>query len=429
MLHRVSRKTLILFLGLLVLLAGLFSVRVVEGSDPAPELISVEPTRAQDLFMAGETIIIDEDVAGDLYVAGQSVLVTGHIEGNAFIAARTVTIDSRIDGSLYTSAGDVMLDNGAHVERNLLTSAFSVTTQPESWIGRNVYIGAYQALLNGDVDRNVMVGVAALEVTGRIGGDLDGEVTVDPSSTFPSAGLPFDTAAVESGLRISSDAIIGGDFNVTERIVNIESETPVTAWYATTLIQNRLGELLALLLITALFIYFTLPLMQRMSDELATKPAKSALWGTLLLLLAPLVAILTIILLFVLAGLAGGISLGRLAPTVLGLGGSIIGLIIAAFAFAVQLLSKVVVALFTGQWLMTRTRIGSRDNRWTLLGFAAIAILFFEVLRLIPLVGGILTLIVMIFGVGAIARDLWNWYRGDEEPEPIPTAVPKPAVA
>lgn len=429
MLNQINRKTLILLLGFLLLLAGLLRVSGVEGADSEPELISTEQTVEQDLFLTGETVIVDENIAGDLIVAGQNVFIKSDIGGNAIIAARSVTVEGVIDGSLYTAAGDVILEDGARIERNLLTSAFSVSALPESLVGKNAYIAAYQALLKGDINQNVTVGVGALEVTGRIGGDLNGEVAVDPNSAIPTSAMPFTTAPVESGLRISSDAIIGGDLNVSETVVNIDSEATVDAWYYTTLIQNRLGELIALLILTGICMYFGLPLMGRLAGRLAAEPTKSAVWGGLSLLLMPLAVLLAIALLLLVTGLAGGISLGRLAPTVLGLGGSVLGLIVIAFAFTAQLLSKVVVALFAGRWLMDKTQIGNRDNPWVWFGFAALAILLFELVRLVPFLGGILTLVVMVFGVGTIAVYLWDRYRGGDELKPVPTVAPEPAVA
>ena len=77
-------------------------------------------------------------------------------------------------------------------------------------------------MLNGEIVRDLSVGLGALELDGRVGGDVNGEVGSSESTppnmnAFMGVQQPnFEQIPpIDPGLRIE-DGVVSGDINVTE---------------------------------------------------------------------------------------------------------------------------------------------------------------------------------------------------------------------
>ncbi len=395
----------LLVLGLLLTRASVLEAAEVRSGDTvfvaAGELIE------DDLVVAGNAVTVDGTILGDLIVAATDVTINGMVEGSVMVAAQTVTIDGTIDGSLYAGVTDIILQSGATVERNLYVGAYSVIAESGSAVKRSVYIGAYQALLRGTIERNVNVGAGALELSGFVGGDVNAEI--DATGDAP-IGLPFvETQPVPNGVRLTDSAQINGVYNVNE-VTTLPAPT-----FSDTL-RERGGELVALLVIGALLIWVRQPLIDRLTAHLDAHPANTGLWGAFALIVVP-IALFVLLMATIFATVLGSIiSFGRLAPTVVGLGGGVLALSVILFVFVIALFSKVIVAFFVGEWILTRTNATPNNSFLPLFSALAIGVLLFELLRLIPVVGAIITLLTVLLGMGAITLTLRERIVGSAEP-------------
>lgn len=384
-------------------------------------VIGAEEVVDDDLFVSGNRVEINGTVRGDLFAAGAEVVVNGDVEGSLVIAGQTVNVAGSIGGSVYGGAYSLTVGPEAEVGRNLYFGGFSLTTASGSTIGRSLYAGSYQTIHSGEVANNLEVSSAALEVNGRVGGDVRGEVADPESTTGPGfmPGFPGAVTIVDPGLRVSDQAEIGGDVDVTVTQAAEGGGAGFFALAVETTLRQRVGEFIALLIIGAILLRFWPRLMLRASTETQTRPLPSAGRGclaTVIFFLAVPGAIIVLIALTVLGGL---ITFGQLSNVILGVGGSALGFAVATFLFVLTLVTKTVIAFWGGRLLLARLAPEMQPG-WTT-DFLALALgaLIYEILRAIPFLGWLIAGIVMIVGLGAIYLAL----RGEKQPvEPEPVA-------
>jgi cytoskeletal protein CcmA (bactofilin family) len=387
---------------------------------PADEVID------DDLFVTGQRVEVNGTVKGDLFATGRDVLINGSVEGSLFISGQTLVVNGQVDGSLYAGGYSLTVGPEASIGRNVFFGGFSLTTESGSSIGRSLYTGGYQAIVNGEVANDVSVGSAALELNGAVGGDVTGEVAPAEGGAPPFVPqFPGSVPAIRPGLRVSETARIGGDVDViVSEPGRGAGERPQDRglFGIPRAIANRIGQFIAILIVGGLLLYFWPGLTQRASSEAQERPLPSAGRGCLITFLFPLAVIVAVIALVVLALLGGLVTFGQLLGDILGIGGATLGLAVALFIFVFSLVTKAVVAYLGGRLILTRLSAQTEPGWWTDLAYLALGALIYEILRVIPIVGIIVAVIVTLIGLGAIYVALREKMRPTPPAAPVPTA-------
>jgi len=384
-------------------------------------VIGAEEVIDDDLFVSGGRVEVNGTVRGDLLAAGAEVIVNGDVEGSLAIAGQTLVVNGTIGGSVYGGAYSLSIGPEAEVGRNVYFGGFSLMTESGSTIGRSLYTGTYQTIHNGEVANNVEVGSAALEINGRVGGDVRGEVADPEATTRPvfMPGFPGAVAIIDPGLRVSNQAEIGGDVDVTVTQVDEDGAAGTLAFALETTLRQRLGEFIALLIVGGILLRFWPGLMRRAGAETQARPLPSAGRGCLATLLFFVAVPGAIIVLIALTFLGGVVTFGQLSGTILGLGATALGFAIATFLFVLTIVTKAVVAFWGGRLLLARLSPQMQPGWQTDFLALVLGALIYEILRAIPLVGWLIAIVVMIVGLGAIYLAL----RGEKQPaEPVAAA-------
>jgi cytoskeletal protein CcmA (bactofilin family) len=325
--------------------------------------VSVLPGVAAAESRSGGSIVVErgETVDGNLEAFGGNVVVRGTVTGDVSAFAGNVRIEGRVDGDVEAAAGSVVVAPNASVGGDLRASAGTV----------------------------------------RIAGAIDGSVEAAAETvTLASTGtIGSDFQAGAETLRLASGSSVGGDVRYggqleredgaqvggsVERDSDLVVEGPlvggvpqVPPWVGSVygfLVNAALG---ALLLVA--FPAFSRAVSTRASDS----PLRSAGVGLVALLGVPL-------------------ALVAVAITIIGIPLSIIG----ALLFALSLwIGAVYGRIAVGDWLVARA---GTSNRWLglLVGLVVVAV----GVR-IPLVGGLVELLVLLLGFGALAVTLSRGYR------------------
>ena len=222
-----TRKIMLRWISVLVILvAGVFSavssaqaVEIIEdGVIPEGEEID------DDVFIAADSVVINGKVNGDVFAFGSIVTLNGAIDGSMFAGAQNVRVNGNVAGSLYVGASALDLGSDATVGRNVFFGGFSMSADQGSSVGRDMLAAGYQTLLSGEVERDVKVSVAALELAGKVGGDVEAMVG-DPTvaGEIPTFyGPPGAPPMVAQGIRVSSDAEIGGEISYTSTAEQVQ---------------------------------------------------------------------------------------------------------------------------------------------------------------------------------------------------------------
>jgi cytoskeletal protein CcmA (bactofilin family) len=433
------RLALVALLGLVLM--GTFGpnqiARAVEFDDDG--IIAADEVIDDDVFISSETVVVDGTVNGTLFVSASSATINGTVggdllvtsadttfnglvKGNLAFAGQFLSLDGTVEGTLFSLGNTVTLGPSAVVGRNLFFTGLSLETEPGSTIGRDVEANGYQALLGGQVDRNVQAGVVALEIGGSIDGDVVTEVS-EPGSGFEVMFSESERATPlkPAGLRVEPEAQIGGTLTYTSTVEQASTIEAVPGggivyrppdekmqidleWQARQWVLKRMQMLLTLVVLGCLAAWRFPALLSRAAEYARAEPLPSAGWGLVIVLggfagvfvLAGLIVLLGMLLIVV--------TLGELSFAALGLGFFGLGLAFILFWLIVAYGSKLVVLCLVGQSLLRRIAPRSAETViWPLL----LGIVLYIPLRSIPVLGWLVGIVVTLIGMGA----LWLLFR------------------
>ena len=398
---------------------------------PAGEVVD------DDLFIAGDNIVIDGTVNGDLFVFGQNIEFNGVVNGSLITGGQFIEINGEVAGSVYVGCNAATVGSTASVGRNFYFGGFSLNVADGAQINRDLAFGGYQALLDGAIGRDIYAGAGALEIGGSVGGDVNAEVgdpdesmQTMPFFSFMPAGSP---ALVPPGLRISDSAEIGGSVKYTSNTdqsgeidtspaggivhstpelgadVTFDQPTQVTptvnvlGW-----LLQRAREFVTLLALGALVLWLIPDMLNKVINKATSEPLPSTGWGLVTVIGGYLGAAVLGGLVLALAIFFGVLTLGGLGRTITGVGFSSIGLAMAVFILLVTYGSKLVIAFWVGKFSLEKTFPQHAESKvWPLILGVVIYVLF----RAIPVLGWIIGAVVTLIGMGAMWLTFQDWRK------------------
>lgn len=418
-----TKKSVILLLVLFLFLLAIPSAFAFEGVADDTYTLGAGETVNDNLFIGAETVVIDGTVNGDVFVGGTDIEINGTINGDLFFGAQTVTINGTVE-DVRGGGWKIVLNEGANITGDFMAGGMSIETYDGSLVNGDALVGGQQALLEGDINQDLMIGAGALTLNGLIGGDVKAEIggaedqpPLDMNQFNPQAP---EVADVAPGFVMGSDAQINGDFSLESTADYTVPSNQVDGDYTyneivegeevgeeispTQKALSRLWRLVQRWLVLVVVGFLTLRFVPRWvkspSREVEVNPAGSLGWGVLTLFLFPIIAFFVILLLIAISVLFGLINLGGVGGTILGLGLLALGII----ALLILLVSQFVAPLAVGH-RVGKLIFGENSNPIIPL---AVGTLIIILLMAIPFVGGLVSLVVTILGVGAA----WLWWRG-----------------
>jgi cytoskeletal protein CcmA (bactofilin family) len=387
------------------------------------ETVRIDGIVRGNLFVTAETIIINGTVDGDVLVAGNTAKIDGEVGGSVAFAGAELQLNAPVGGSLYSIGGHVEIQESAAVAYNALFNGFGLEMQPGSSVGRDVGIGAQQAVLRGEIGRHLDAEAGALEISGRIGGDVTADVA-PPGEDAPSFMLPYLPPAIPSGLRVSEGAEIEGSLTYVSEVEQADAidaapgggviyrqpdpeETAVgLGAHIGRWVMKRLQELVTLLVLGGLAIWRVPTLLDQLAEKARAKPLPVTGWGLVTITGGYLGGLLAALFLFVIWILLSVVTLGGLARSILGIGGSGLGLVLAILTLLVVYGSKVVIAYLAGRALIAGVASQYADRRgWALI----VGVLIYVLIRSIPVLGWLAGALATLAGFGAMWLVFKDW--------------------
>jgi len=397
-------------LAAILILAFASPTRAAEFRGGDVVVIKADEVIDDDLFVSGNIVEIEGTVTGDLFATGSEVTVEGQVGGSAFLSGYALTVGGDVEGSLYSGGYSLAVERGAQIGRNVYFGGFSLILDEGSSVGRSVYTGSYQTVVDGEVEGDVNASAAALVINGAVGGDVTGEVQEadGAGAVFPS--FPGSVPIRSPGLDIGNSAEIGGEIDVQVTAADRPEPGKALRRFAGRTIQDRLGEFLAVLIIGGLLLWLWPAALLLPQQKAKDQPLPSTGWGCVSVIAFYVLFPIAAALLVVIAALGGLVTLGQLFGDILGIGGSTLALIFFAFTFVLSIVTKVVVAFLGGRWILDRLMSDFSGTSWANFGALALGIFIYEILRVIPFLGWLLSVVVTLVGLGAIALVLRNRY-------------------
>jgi hypothetical protein len=423
-----------LVLALLILLVPAVFAQESRGGDTV--VIEAGEVIADDLYVAGERIIINGTIEGDLVAMGQDVIINGTVEGDVLAMAQSVSIQGQVGDDVRVMVFLVALGREGVIGDDLVGGGYSLETAAGSQVNGGVAFFGFQALLDGDVTGDVRFAGNSLEINGAVGGDVNATVGSE-QDTGPS---PFQfmpqmpkTAVIPPGLTVGKEANIGGNLTYQapetatipgsavsgqtnyEQITQPEQERQEesagqkalgTSWSA-------LQKWVTLIIIGFILLKVT-PLVPNLAGILSEKPWPSLGWGAVWYFGIPLLA-------FVLGGAAlflmfifGLIKLGTISLAIGLIVGAVLVVVFVVLFLIFLYLTKIVVGYALGLWILRKLNSGLAEKPiWPL----ALGTLIVIILITLPYVGALISLLIAMLGLGTL------WLNRQALPVPLEKAA------
>lgn len=401
--------------------------------------ISADEVIDDDLVVQAERIVIEGLVNGDLVAAGQQVTVRGRVKGDLIAAARDLSIDGRVGDDLRVAAYALELGPNARVADDAFSAAFSTDGESGSRIAGSWHLLGYQARLAGRIGENLLGGTKALELAGKVKGDV--RVAVDPDSDRPDlvfslVPTSLDLPRLDPGLVIRENAVIGGnlDYQSSEE-AQIESGADVRGEVGFS--HREVGEgaredsrggirwslhlrrLVSLLAVALLLVWLAPSVLPGLWARVEQAPLRSLGWGAGVSLAVAVAAAVVAALTAVAAGLVGALTLGGLAPPLIATGVLLELAILTPFLSVAVYLPPVLAAWGVGHWILRRWRPEWLPGPWRSLGVGALA---YVLVVAFPGLGTAIALAIALLGVGALTLQIVDG-GGASPPSEAPSAT------
>ncbi len=407
-----------------------------------------------DLYLAGDEILVAGTINGDLMAIGEKVTITGEVTGDVWAAGRQVLVNGEVGDDLYVAAAVVTLGSESNIIDDVFSAGFSVESEQGSQLGGSLLIGAFQALVSGDVFEDLLAGTNRLRLESTIGGDARIAVyTSGEARNYRSFRDSLDIPhipVVPAGLTFGSEAEIGGqlEYTSTEQVsvpssvttdiqhllppadqqvkeeINTTGRLLVNGVFST--VFNGFRRLIALLLVTALLAWLVPSVITIPSAKLRSRPWASLGTGLLGIIAVPFVLFFALGVIALVALLFGALTLGELLGTVLGIGLPALSLAAGAFFLMLGYLPQAMVAYLGGRWFFRKVHPETAEK---VIWPALLGALVVGLLVAVPVLGWILEFVIVLFGLGAIILLVWERIKRTPATRMSEPATPPDAVA
>jgi len=401
MLNKVARifRPILFLLVLISMVFGLITVahaeELMEDRVPSGERIE------NDIILTGTDIVVDGDVDGDVIAIGRNIQINGSISGSLLILGRELSINNTVNGSVYSAGLNLSLGSSADLKQSLYFLGLRLQTDSDSSIERDLTVLSVSARLAGSIGRDLNTIIGLLDIISSFGRDreLDSngpETRLEPQGNFKYIEYDLTKSSGYLAAPVSNTLLSNQNSTVPTTLQLEEEDLALPKWLIEAI------ETLITMLIFGLIALWVLPrFMKQTIGQLEKKPLPSTGYGLLgLVISANLmgVAILLAVIIGTVGFFLGAALLWELAWSFWALGFTSLSLIATVFVIFVLYISKVIVAYFAGDFILTRFfPAAARFRALSLL----IGLLIYAILIVIPYLGWAAGILATAWGLGA----------------------------
>ncbi len=328
----------------------------------------------EDLFLAGNEIIINGTVNGDLYAAGRVIAINGNVRDSVTLAGNRIDVSGTTGGSLRAIGESVTIQGT--IGEDLVLAVRDVTVNTGSAVNGDMLTGAMIAAIKGPVKGYALIGARSVTVDSSIG----------KNATFGTRFLTLTKNAVVGGnltYYSANNAAIDSGAIVTGKLLHSVPQTKfdIRKIFPFVIMAGVVGKIAAFFmgLAVGLVCILLVPVwFDSLTVAIRRKTKACAGWGALMLFAVPIgvvIAFSTII----------GIMLGA----------------IALFVYLVAVyLGQIASGLLIGKMILGRFDI--HETPQALFGIFALGYFIIRLFRFIPVAGYLIFIAAAIFGLGAI---------------------------
>ncbi len=331
------------------------------------DMTEVKGTINGDVYTAGGDVVIKGQVNGDVLAAGGSVHIApgATVSQDVRMAGGKVTIDGVVSGNATVVGGSILLSEQAEVIGSLTGAGSDMRI--DAPIGKNLKLAAKSLFLNAPVAGGADIAVQNMTFgdTGRIQGNLsymsENEFMIDEGKVGGTVQHRLPPQEFQKPDKERSDRVIGRAFAFV----------------------GFLG-LIARLFVGLLFIHVLPEFSKKAADNLKKQMWRSLGTGFLVIVLSPILII-------------------ALFSTIVGV--PIAFIFLAGYLMAIYF-SPIIVMLAIGQFIAKHF-----DRKWNDALAFSLGLLILFVTRFIPVLNVLLSMFVMLLGVGVLVNTKIEVYK------------------
>jgi hypothetical protein len=438
-------------------------------------LIMVSAVSAEVLQQTVCTIPAGTTVEGNVYALCRELKIAGRVEGHVYAAAFTAEITGEVDKGLYLLAasadlygqvGDDVHFAGVafrvHPGADLIDSSYtgvalSTVIQQGAFLGGSAVNVGYQMIIDGAVGGGLDFWGSALRIQGRVDGAVS--ATVGNAENIGAAAqigtllvfMPQNILLYDPGLVLGEDALIVGGLrywsyapvDTAGRVLGMTEFTQLSSSPDLQDLTNEgtrlsalsdyvdrvLREFVTLGLLGAVLLPVAPALIQTILLQMRRRPLTITGVGVLTFTLSFPVFLLMIVMSVLVITLLSFLRINGLLLT----SGLLFGLLnvggASLFYFAAIYVSRTIVAIGLGRWLVYRVTRRTMSGVWLI--SLLVGSLVVGLLVSLPVVGFLINGLMLFLGLGAIIAALQGAGRRVREsaPPPVTTLEPQPVGA
>lgn len=340
---------------------------------------AVAPAMAQDdVYLAGAQLHIDSEVRGDVLAAGGTVAVLQPVGGDAMLAGGMVDVRAPVGDDLRAAGGTVTVSSA--IGDDAVVTGRRVHVTRTASIGGRAWLAGGEVVIDGRVAGELRAAGGTLVVAGQIGGDA--ELAGETIELRPGAHIVGNLV-----YRSRNEARVPPGAQVDGEVRRIAVETPAIGRAART--AGRLVAFTALAL-AGIVLYLLFP----QFALAAARTLDAAPWRALALGFASLVAIPMLALLLLVSVVGIPLALALLA------------------AYLIMLLAGFLVGvLYIGDLGLSRLAPARAQTRLGVVAAIVVALAVLWLVHLVPVLGGLVAFLILLFGSGALLLGIFHRYR------------------
>jgi cytoskeletal protein CcmA (bactofilin family) len=361
-------------LAVLLALAGLLAGVPAAAATRAGGSVEITEPVADDLYAAAGTVWLTAAVDGDAVLAGGTVTVAGDVASDALLAGGSVDVAGVVGDDLRAAGGQVTI-SGLVTDQAIIAGG-TVALAPEGAVAGRLWIAGNDVDVAGQVGGNLQVTAATVRIGGRIEGDVDvraRRIEIEPGATI---GGDF-TWRSDAEPVIAEDAQILGNIGGARPAFDDER-----GFRAGRGLGGRLALALAVFIAAAVLWRLFPDFVRRGSGKLRAAPLQTLVTGAAAFALTPLV----VLMLFVTA-------IGWLLAIVL----------VAGYGFALAGTGLLALAALAEAFASRGGGAAGWSRRLLLLAVITTSVVL---LQGVPAVGGLVTILLWLAGLGMAVRVL-----------------------
>lgn len=353
----------------------------VRGGDNV--IIEAEETIDDDVIAFAQSVTVHGIVTGDLIAFASDIQVTGVVGGTIIAGAATVDIDAIGVKSVWIGAGQAKLSG--NIDKNAVLAGGDLLLRENGVVGKDLIAYGGKFNVKGAVDGMIKGSVGEFTLTGSSGAvDINAEEASIQATARVDGDLIIQS---ETEPSVDEGAYVGGDIQfkqVEEEEKSIFALAPVIAFIITII---KFAVFIAKILVGLVLISISRVYVRRIMDTLIQKPWHSLGWGFIGVIAIP-------------------IGIVFLFAVLVGYPFAVFGIYVYTILF---FLSSIMVGLVLGERIIKLFKKKGDVSMYVslLLGLVVLGIIDF-----IPVLNIIVKIFVILFGVGMVLIGTWNLLKG-----------------